>query len=163
MYFIWEWLQSLYLDFENHLALLKDENWKAELICMLETTHCIWVKVPIWAHDLEPILFTTHSMSKGNGNSPWLAVPRLYLCYIFHGLASDFEKDWLLKKVEKATMIWEWDKSINILNMEQLGMIRLELHLSLKKELMSMLQSQMPLTIQHKFTMWKYSWSQIKN
>lgn len=111
-HFIWEWLQRLYLDFKNYLAALKYENWKAEPICMPETIHCIWVKLPIWNYDLEPIDLTTHSMSKGNGNSPWLAVPRLYLCYIFHGLPSDFKKDWLYKKAEKATMIWEWDSAL---------------------------------------------------
>lgn len=70
----------------------KHENQKAEPTRVLETTHCIWVKVPIWNYDLEPILFTTHSTSKGNGNSPCLTVPGLCLYYIFHGLASDFEK-----------------------------------------------------------------------
>lgn len=46
---------------------------------------------------------------------------------------------------------------INILNMEHLGMIRLELHVSFQKELK-------PRTPNNKnFLLWKYSWSQLTN
>lgn len=91
--------------------------------------------------------------------------PRTLFMLHFSWVSKWFWKTLTVKQSWKISNDLGVRQSINILNMKHSGMIKLELHVSLQKEVISTLQIKMFSKIKRcKLTSWrKYSWSEIKN